>query len=129
MPVLIYSGDVDGCVPTWGTETLFLRTLGMDITTPWAPWGTVAENGNWCKAGYHEMFGGTAQGIDFVTFNGAGHMVPLYKPAEMFTILSRCAPSPDMTVDCSSWLFAVPFTVSLDVCLAPHDCSILRMGV
>ena len=87
--VLIYSGDVDGCVPTHGTETFFLRTLGMNITSPWKPWLAPDVNGNYIKAGYVEKFGGTKHGIEFCTFNGAGHMVPTFKPAESLAMLRR----------------------------------------
>jgi Serine carboxypeptidase len=41
------------------------------------------------KAGYHEKFTGTKHGIDFVTFNGAGHMVPQYKPKEALALITR----------------------------------------
>jgi Serine carboxypeptidase len=48
------------------------------------------------KAGYHEKFTGTKHGIDFVTFNGAGHMVPQYKPVESLALLSRWLADEDL---------------------------------
>ena len=36
--MLIYSGDVDSCVPTHGTESYFLRKLNLTVTDHWAPW-------------------------------------------------------------------------------------------
>jgi Serine carboxypeptidase len=87
--VLIYSGDVDGCVPTFGTETFFLRSLGMDIESAWQPWRARAMSGRLVRAGYHEKFGGTRHGIDFITFAGAGHMVPQYKAPESLAVLRR----------------------------------------
>lgn len=87
--MLIYSGDVDGCVPTWGTEHFFLGKLGMPISEPWTPWKCKNEDGFVMKAGYHMKLGGTMYGIDFATINGAGHMVPQYKPAEMQSLITR----------------------------------------
>ena len=87
--ILVYSGDVDGCVPTHGTETFFLRALGMDVAQRWAPWRCENDDGHFVKAGYHEKFGGTKHGLDFVTVNGAGHMVPQYKPREAYTFMRR----------------------------------------
>jgi carboxypeptidase C (cathepsin A) len=87
--VLVYSGDVDSCVPTHGTETFFLRSLGMEVVEPWTPWRCDNEEGHSTKAGYHEKFGGTKHGIDFLTINGAGHMVPQYKPQEALTFMNR----------------------------------------
>lgn len=87
--VLIYSGDVDGCVPTHGTETFFLRSLGLNVTEPWAPWSAYTATGSYVKAGYRELFGGTRHGIEFVTFNGAGHMVPQYRPSQSLTLMRR----------------------------------------
>ena len=57
--MLIYSGDVDPCVPTWGSEHFFLRTLGQPVSQPWAPWKCENEDGFVMKAGYHMQFGGT----------------------------------------------------------------------
>lgn len=76
-------------MPTHGTETFFLRALGMKVTQRWAPWQCDNDDGHFGKAGYHEKFGGTKHGIDFVTVNGAGHMVPQYKPREAFTFMRR----------------------------------------
>ena len=87
--VLIYSGDVDSCVPTHGTETFFLRTLNMTEEQAWRPWLCDNEHGFYARAGYHKKFGGTKHGIDFMTVNGAGHMVPQYKPMQALTMMSR----------------------------------------
>ena len=87
--VLIYSGDVDSCVPTLGTESYFLRTLDLTVSQRWAPWKCENEDGHYARAGYYEKFGGTKHGIDFVTFNGAGHMVPQYKPVEALALMKR----------------------------------------
>lgn len=76
-------------MPTHGTETFFLRTLGLNVTSTWAPWQCENEDGHRARAGYHEKFGGTKHGIDFVTFNGAGHMVPQYKPVEALALMKR----------------------------------------
>ena len=87
--VLVYSGDVDGCVPTWGTEHFFLSQLGMPIEHSWTPWKCENEDGFMMKAGYNMQYGGTKHGVHFATVNGAGHMVPQYKPVEALALISR----------------------------------------
>ena len=50
--MLIYSGDVDACVPYWGTEE-WTRELGFKVKTDWHPW--MAEHLNrpgMLRAGY-----------------------------------------------------------------------------
>merc|ERR1711871_1659562 len=50
--VLIYSGDVDGCVPYWGTER-FVASIGGDPTKAWHAWrSNSAEDKGSVVAGY-----------------------------------------------------------------------------
>ena len=35
--MLIYSGDTDACVPTWGTVD-WIDSLNLTVKTPWKPW-------------------------------------------------------------------------------------------
>ena len=69
--IFIYSGDVDGSVPFWGTRA-WIGKLNMqmiqDHTSYYDNQGQVA--------GYTEVY----SGLTFVSVKGAGHMVPQYKP-------------------------------------------------
>ena len=83
--VLIYSGDVDGCVPYWGTER-FVASIGGDPTKAWHAWrSNSAEDKGSVVAGYAT---GYAQ-FDFVTVKGAGHMVPTFKPRFALTMFEN----------------------------------------
>ncbi len=64
--ILIFSGDTDGAVPTYGTER-WINDLGWNVTKEWAPW--VIDNQ---VAGYKKSF----DGLDFVTIHGVGHLSP-----------------------------------------------------
>ena len=35
--ILIYSGDTDGAVPTYGTER-WIKDLNWDVVKDWTPW-------------------------------------------------------------------------------------------
>lgn len=83
--ILIYSGDVDGCVPFTGTEN-WTRALGFDVKNDWHQWYSIPD-------GYHELHkAGYAVEFDnfqFVSINGAGHMVPQYQPAFALTMFKK----------------------------------------
>ena len=64
--MLIYSGDTDGAVPTYGTKQ-WIKELGWDVVEPWRQWLT-----NGTPSGYVEKY----DGLDFVTVKGVGHMAP-----------------------------------------------------
>ena len=82
--ILIYSGDTDGCVPYVGTEE-WTRNLGFNVTKDWHQWFAKPDDVHGLhKAGYAVNF----EKFQFVTINGAGHMVPQYQPGfslELFT--------------------------------------------
>jgi len=74
--VLIYSGDTDGCVPYVGTEK-WTRELGFTVTKDWHQWlATPDQVHGLTKAGYAITY----DKFQFVTINGAGHMVPQFQP-------------------------------------------------
>merc|ERR1711959_52267 len=79
--LLIYSGDVDGCVPFVGTEE-WTRELGFNVKTPWQPWSAAhMAQKSLQRAGYFiEYDTGNNHPFIFATVQGAGHMVPTYKP-------------------------------------------------
>jgi hypothetical protein len=74
--MLIYSGDTDGCVPYVGTE-YWTTSLNFSVTKPWHQWLAKPnyEHGEH-KAGYAITY----SAFQFITINGAGHMVPQFQP-------------------------------------------------
>jgi hypothetical protein len=68
----IYSGDIDGVVPTTGTR-YWLKELNFPIEVPWYPWNHSTQVGGWTQV---------YRGLTFVTVRNAGHMVPADKPEQ-----------------------------------------------
>ena len=86
--LLIYSGDTDGCIPKFGTET-WVRELGYAERTPWHPWRSpLKEGGEPRRAGYAIAYE-TPTNFSLVTVQGAGHMVPTFKPRFALTMLTK----------------------------------------
>jgi len=83
--VLIYSGDVDACVPYWGSEE-WTRNLGFKVVKDWHPWNSQYTNGHYGNGGYVIDY---ENDFTFLTIKGAGHMVPTYKPTVALTMISR----------------------------------------
>ena len=75
--ILIYSGDVDGAVPTIGTRA-WIRNLNLAILEPYRSWYVNEQ-----VAGYTILY----SGLRLVTVKGAGHMVPQWTPAEAYHML------------------------------------------
>ena len=75
--ILIYSGDVDGAVPTIGTR-MWIKNLNLGILESYRSW-MVNEQ----IAGYTTLY----TGLRLVTIKGAGHMVPQWKPAQAHHML------------------------------------------
>lgn len=74
--MLIYSGDTDGCVPYVGTE-YWTRNLNYTMVNDWHQWmGKPDETHAIHKAGYAVTY----DKFQFITVNGAGHMVPQFQP-------------------------------------------------
>ena len=85
--MMIYSGDTDACVPFWGTEQ-WVRELGLPVKEPWHQWVSPLEaGGSPQRAGYAIDY--DANDFKFVTVQGAGHMVPTYKPYFALTLITK----------------------------------------
>ena len=87
--VLIYSGDSDGCVPHVGTEE-WTTALGFPVAEEWRPW-VYSENTSLSAiaAGYVVQFGDDSKDFRFATVLGAGHEVPMFKPAAAYAMFKR----------------------------------------
>ncbi|XP_062230822.1 serine carboxypeptidase-like 26 isoform X2 [Phragmites australis] len=76
--VWLYSGDADGRVPVIGSRYC-VEALGLPIKTQWQPWYLNKQvAGRFVE--YHDM--------SMVTIRGAGHLVPLNKPAEGLMLIN-----------------------------------------
>jgi len=80
--VLVYSGDVDACVPYNGSED-WVRNLGYPVSDAWRPWLVNDQ-----VAGYVTSYT-AAHPFQFITVKGAGHMVPQYTPQPALEMISR----------------------------------------
>jgi hypothetical protein len=81
---LIYSGDVDGAVPTIGTRRWIkklVNQLKMNVVSGYTPW-TIVEGQ---VAGYKEIW----EGLEFVTVKGTGHMVPQWERAKALWMIGH----------------------------------------
>ena len=65
--MLHYSGDVDGAVPTIGTQN-WIADMNWDVDNKWSMYKVNDD-----VAGYTESYTG---GLTFGTVHGAGHMAP-----------------------------------------------------
>lgn len=88
--MLIYSGDTDACVPYWGTEE-WTRELGFPVKKDWHPWlSPLEEGGVPQRAGYVVDYDSPGEThFKFATVQGAGHMVPTYKPGFALTLIEK----------------------------------------
>jgi len=77
---LKYSGDVDGAVPTLGTEK-WIYDLDWTVLEKYRPY--YLSNGE--LGGYIEE----RDGMTFATVHGAGHMVPQYKRPEAYYLIKN----------------------------------------
>jgi len=85
--LMIYSGDTDGCVPEWGTEE-WVRELGFEVKKGWRPWlAPLTDGAEPQRAGY--VIDYDTNGFRLVTIQGAGHMVPTYKPNFALTMITK----------------------------------------
>jgi serine carboxypeptidase-like clade 2 len=81
LQILVFSGDVDGIVPTAGTRAWLSKYFGGDVVKPWRPWfDTTGQTG-----GYVTVY----EGLTFATVRGAGHMVPGTQPQRSLDLFSR----------------------------------------
>ena len=70
--MLHYSGDIDGAVPTWGTQS-WIADMAWDVDVDWHVYLYRDQ-----VAGYIQSYVG---GLTFATVHGAGHMAPQFKRA------------------------------------------------
>jgi serine carboxypeptidase-like clade 1 len=81
--VLVYSGDVDSCVPFSSTQAA-IDSLRFPLTSPWRAW--LVDNQ---VAGYVKGFQFPMGSLTFATVKNAGHMVPTYQPKPALEMFSR----------------------------------------
>ncbi|EGG16126.1 hypothetical protein DFA_09151 [Cavenderia fasciculata] len=90
--VLVYSGDLDSCVPYLGTS-LCVEQLGYPILNKWQPWTFKDEEGFEQVAGYQISYDSSSahpkSTLTYATVKGAGHMVPQYKPKESLLLVTQ----------------------------------------
>lgn len=76
--LVLYSGDVDGCIPFVDTE-YWIGTFGLNVTDEWRPWYAGDQ-----VAGMVTLY----DKLTYVTVKGAGHMVPAVKRQEAYIMFS-----------------------------------------
>jgi len=86
IPVLIYSGDVDQCVPTDYSDG-WVKALGFKVVTNWQPWTYNYGPNNLQVGGYVTTFSNA--NITFLTVKNSGHMVPQYQPTAALTMFTN----------------------------------------
>lgn len=81
--VLIYSGNVDACVPYIGTEE-WTTGLGIPVKETWRPWtySDATPGVGTLVGGYVTTF--DSNGFTFLTVKGSGHMVPQFQPQRAY---------------------------------------------
>jgi hypothetical protein len=82
--VLVYSGDVDICVPWPGTDRA-VAALNQTMSDEWHPWYEAGQ-----VAGY--VVGYRSGQLQYATVKNAGHMVPsedIGQPAAALALFSR----------------------------------------
>lgn len=77
--ILFYSGDTDGCVPTYGTRQ-WINDLGWPILEDWRPWTTGNQT-----SGFITKY----DGLTFVTVHGVGHMSPQWKRQDVTRLITN----------------------------------------
>eukprot|EP00041_Stephanoeca_diplocostata_P033361 m.1101152 g.1101152 ORF g.1101152 m.1101152 type:complete len:154 (+) comp24322_c0_seq13:3161-3622(+) len=100
--VLVYSGDVDGVVPTRAsTRWLASMAIKKEEVTPWQPWlDGSGQIGGWSmswattvtrkNSHQHNRTTMSAAGnLVFATVRGAGHEVPEYQPERALELIRR----------------------------------------
>ena len=86
--VLIYNGNIDACVPYVGDES-WTSGLGYPVREDWHAWFIDYPPGFGNQvAGYATAYN-TPNNFTFITVNGAGHMVPEYRPEAALAMLQN----------------------------------------
>lgn len=92
--VLIYSGDIDACVPNLGSQmwTAALAKQGvLNQSAPWHPWFDDLGETNF-PLGYatnYDVPGHPQNDFTFLTIRMAGHMVPNTQPSAALTFFNH----------------------------------------
>jgi len=86
LPILIYSGDVDQCVPYYYSDN-WVRDLGYPVKSQWTSW-LYGDAGNQHVGGYVMSYGATNT-LTFLTVRDSGHMVPQYQPEAALTMFNN----------------------------------------
>lgn len=76
--LILYSGDVDGCIPFVDTE-YWIGTFNLTVTDEWRPWYQDTQ-----VAGMVTIY----DKITYVTVKGAGHLVPMTKRQQAYIMFS-----------------------------------------
>ena len=90
--MLIYSGEVDSCVPYYASED-WTSSMGFAVRQPWTAWHSPsldAPNKSTIRAGYcTEYHTGNASNprFTFLTVAGSGHMVPKDKAPQALSMI------------------------------------------
>ncbi|KAF3778255.1 Serine carboxypeptidase-like 31 [Nymphaea thermarum] len=74
----ICNGDTDGRVPVLSTR-YSIDSLGLPKIGSWRPWYHQMQVGGWLQE---------YEGLTFVTFRGAGHAVPMFKPSNSLALFT-----------------------------------------
>jgi len=77
--ILVYSGDVDMCVPNTGSEA-WTSSLNLPLESYWRPWFVNNQ-----VAGYVTTY----KQLTYATIKGSGHMVPQYRPPQALAFFTR----------------------------------------
>ena len=80
LSILVYSGDVDGIVPTVGTR-IWTTGLGRKRIADWRPWMDANDQ----VGGFVEVY----DRFTFATVREAGHMCPYYQPQRSWVMFSQ----------------------------------------
>eukprot|EP00729_Bicosta_minor_P013162 gene13163-33301_t len=80
--ILLFSGDVDECVPYNGAEQ-WTRGFGYEEQEHWRPWVVGSS-----VAGYTTVYK-TPHNFTWATVRGAGHMAPLFQPTRVYNLFER----------------------------------------
>eukprot|EP01043_Picozoa_sp_COSAG02_P035597 COSAG02_NODE_2559_length_8529_cov_5.446382_5_plen_581_part_00 len=113
--VLIFSGDVDACVPYTGTQK-WTEELAVDNrwtpTENWHAWTVQDQVG-----GYVTVYDAGAHEFTFATVFGAGHMVPQTQPRKALALFDRY-------INNKGW--APPQSNSVRITSAPQPVSVFK---
>lgn len=83
--ILVYSGDTDGSVPSYGTQR-WISDLNWEVKEDWKPWHS--EEGSWEEQqqvqGYTQLF----DGLRFTTLHGVGLRASQGKKQAMLQVVN-----------------------------------------